>query len=139
MANIIIALATLIIGFVLVSFGAYSSYYAAQRAQVATVVNRALERQLIYVDMVKSDLNTVPTVTQVDASKFSDEDRSGIQFSYGVNGSYGYVCARSPAHEYAVEAFERVAAQWRNAVYGGACDSGGGPAGGFVSVSVRVS
>jgi hypothetical protein len=140
MANILIAMITLIIGFILVSYGAYSNYYAAKRTFVSTAVSNALERQLIYVDMSKSDLGRFPSVSDMDSNRFSKENRDGVVYSYGTTGSYGYICARAPrTQSWVDEGFERARGQWPNALYGGDCDTNTGPSSTHVSVTIRIS
>jgi hypothetical protein len=140
MANILIAIVTLAIGFLLVSYGAYSSYHSTQRTFVASVVGRALERNMIYVDMSKSDLGRYPSAADLDASRFSKENRDGIVFSYGTTGSYGYVCARAErSRAWVDEGFQRARDQWPNALYGGDCNTNSGPNSTHVSVTIRIS
>jgi hypothetical protein len=139
MSNVLIALATLIIGFILVTFGAYHGYHSAQRTHYANIVNRAMERQLVYVDMTKEDLGRVPAVADLVANRFTKENRNGVVFTYGVGSGYGYVCARSERKSFIDEAFQRVRDQWPNARLGGDCDTNTGPSSTHVSVTVRIS
>src|SRR3546814_10023067 len=104
MANILIAIVTLAIGFLLVSYGAYSNYYSTQRTFVASVVGRALERQMIYIDMSKSDLGRFPSVSDLDSNRFTKENRDGIVFTYGTTGSYG----RSEEHTSELQSLMRI-------------------------------
>src|SRR3546814_4229875 len=111
MANILIAIVTLAIGFLLVSYGAYSNYYSTQRTFVASVVGRALERQMIYIDMSKSDLGRFPSVSDLDSNRFTKENRDGIVFTYGTRSeehtselqslmriSYAVFCLQKKTH-----------------------------------------
>ena len=140
MANILIAIVSLAIGFLLVSYGAYSSYHSTQRTFVTSVVARALERQMIYVDMSKSDLGRIPSAGDLDLSRFTKENRDGIIFSYGNSGSFGYVCARSERRRgWIEEGFQRARDQWPNALYGGDCNTNSGPNSTHVSVTIRIS
>lgn len=140
MANILIAIVTLAIGFLLVSYGAYSNYYSTQRTFVASVVGRALERQMIYIDMSKSDLGRFPSVSDLDSNRFTKENRDGIVFTYGTTGSYGFLCARAELRRgWIDEGFQRARDQWPNALYGDDCNTNSGPGATHVSVTIRIS
>jgi hypothetical protein len=140
MANILIAIVTLAIGFLLVSYGAYSSYHSTQRTFVSSVVGRALERQMIYIDMSKSDLGRFPSASDLDANRFTKENRDGIEFTYGSTGTYGYLCARAERRRSWIdEGFQRAREQWPNALYGGDCNTNSGPGATHVSVTIRIS
>ncbi|QAY80149.1 hypothetical protein [Sphingosinicella sp. BN140058] len=139
MGNIIVSLLTLMMTLAMMSFGAYSSFYAAQRAKVSTVVGRTLERQLIYLAMTREDLGRVPTAGEVLPARISGEDGGDISYFYGTGAGYGYVCARTERRGWREEAFQRVRDQRPGALYGGDCDTNGAPSGTYVSVTVRIS
>lgn len=140
MANVLIAIVTLAIGFLLVSYGAYTNYHSTKRTFVSTVVSRALERQMIYIDMSKDDLGRYPSVSDLDPSRFVNENRDGVVFSYGTTGSYGFLCARAPrTKDWVDEGFERAREQWPNALLGGDCDTNTGPNSTHVSITIRIN
>src|SRR3546814_4693373 len=124
MANILIAIVTLAIGFLLVSYGAYSNYYSTQRTFVASVVGRALERQMIYIDMSKSGLCRFPSVSDLDSNRFTKANRAGIVFTSGTPGSYGLLCALAELRRgWIDDRFQRARHQWPNAFYGDDCNT----------------
>jgi hypothetical protein len=139
MANVIIALATLAIGFILATYGAYNSYHSAKRTEYATRVTASFNRLSGYIGLTMEDLGRRPTAAEVVASRFTDESGNGLTYTYGATGSHFWVCARAARSDWMIEAFEKVQNSRQGVVIGDACDSATGAGASNVSVTMRIS
>lgn len=139
MANILIAVATLIIGFILAGYGAYNGYFATKRSEYTMRVSSAFEHILTDVIQLRNDMGEVPPVAYVAASRIQQHNFKGITYSYSTSGGQGYVCALSSRNDFVDAAFQAVAEQRSGALLGSTCNTSGGPSASSVSVTVRIN
>lgn len=138
MSNILIAVATMIIGFVLTTYGAYAGYYSLSRSTTVMRVQSSLERQLVYIDAAEQDLGRVPAPDDLVMSRITGESRFGLDYSYTKPGAVGLLCVQSARNDYTAEALEIVAEQRPGALYGSTCNTSSGPSASSVSLTVRI-
>lgn len=140
MAQVLIAVATLMMTFVLATIGAYTGYYSVKRTEYVTKVNGSMSRLLSYTAMTAEDLQRLPKASDMAVSRFSRESGDNLTYSYGDGVGYFWICASSPYVDYRKEAFERVQAlRPADTVIGDAtCDSAGGPSATNMTLTMRV-
>lgn len=145
MANVLLAIATLVVGFVLATYGVFANVEASQRTQIANTVRASLMRQAEFFQDRQSDLGRVldPSPSGSDHAEFlpvlEAERTTGQAYSYAVVGTDAFLCVTSVTSTQAREAFERVARDWPGATVSGACGNPSSPAAASVVLSVKVN
>ncbi|AXK44117.1 hypothetical protein [Erythrobacter aureus] len=144
MSNVLIAIATLTVGFILATYGAYTSYYSLKRAEYFDRVSTGFELAVVYVTEMEQDLGRVPVAADLDPARFADLEGHGIVYRYGSavgwNGKpYVWVCARAPVKQpYIEEAFQKVADQRTGTLFGPNCQNWTG-SGASVAITYRLN
>lgn len=143
MGNVLIAIATLTVGFILATYGAYTGYYSLKRAEYYERVSTGFELVLVHAVERREELGRAPKVADLDAGVFARQEGHGIIYRYGEGGvapnNYLWVCARAPTTQpYIEEAFAKVRDQRAGTRLGGNCLHDSGPDGTTVSVSYLV-
>lgn len=138
MSNVLIAVATMILGFIMATYGAYTGYHSLSRSQAVMRVQSALERQLVYIRASQEDLGRVPAASDLVMNRITGESRFGLVYSYAASGGSGYLCVRSEPEGYIVEALELIAEQRRGAYFGSTCNTSGGASASSVSLTIRI-
>lgn len=139
MGNILIAVATMVIGFILTTYGAYAGYHSVSRSKTVSHVQSSFERQLIYIDMARQDLGRMPSASDLVMNRITSANRDGLTFSYQLAGSTGVLCVVNPATDYVIEGLQQVAALRPGAMFGSTCNTNGGPSATSVSVTIRIN
>lgn len=142
MSQIIIAIATVIIGVVLATYGVYTSFEASKRTQYTSLVNGVFSRSVIHVDSLAQSLGRYPSDTEVEDRFFGINDRDDVIFRYSrstnLTTDSAYLCARSRSTPTKAmnDAFDRVVEHWPNALRGADCNTSGGPSATLSSVTL---
>lgn len=140
MGGVIMAIATLVIGFVLAGYGVYTNAQASQRTLIATSVGSSIERQAKSVQDMAYELERRPTGSDVDAALFARDSNLNVTYSYLVSGADGYVCATSTdVRETMVEGLNMVAKTRPGTFVSGQCGVISAAVGSRVSFSMKVS
>lgn len=143
MANLLMALATLAIMGVLITFGAYQGYYTVKRSEYSDRINGSVSRLNVYVRQLNDDLGRYAGAADVPVEKTAMEALNGptpVAYTVGNTGTYSWVCARaSSAQGWMVEAMQRVKDNYSSAVMGDACDTSTGAGAANVSVTLRIN
>lgn len=95
MANIVIAIISLVITFMLASYGVYTNVEASRRTQFAMAVGSTLERNAGYIQDLAQDLGRVPSSADIDTDRFLKDSGQKISYDYLVVDGSAYVCART--------------------------------------------
>lgn len=141
MANVLIAIATLIIGFTLALYGTYTNVEAGRRTQYATSINSTLEREAKYIQDVAQDLGRMPLSGDYDSvGVFGRDSNSKFDFFYTAQAEGYFVCARtSDSSQTMREALQIVSRDRPGSFVSGACGVSATPISTYAAVSMKVN
>ncbi len=135
MSNILIALVTLVIAFVLAGYGVYATVESSRRSNTAMVVGSALERQAGHMQDLAGELGRMPRSPAAESSTgyasynpevFTSENTAKLNFLTDQNGSSTWVCAETnDLSDYMREAFQMVVRDRPGSVISGRCGYAG--------------
>jgi hypothetical protein len=149
MSNVIIAIAVLIIGFYLASYGIYENVEASRRTAVSTTIGAKINRLAIYSQDLREDLGGRPPLSTAEeattgyatySSEMLARERFGsVTFRYTMSAGGYYVCAESTdTGQTMIEAMQKVARDRPSSFVSGECGNSGTAVGGLVVTSMRI-
>lgn len=149
MSNVIIAIAVLVIGFVLASYGVYENVQASRRTALATTIGSKMSRLAVYNQDLREDLGPRSVLSPGEeastgyASYSTDilqrEAFGPVRFAFTAVTSGYYVCAVSTDVSTSMrEAMQMVARDRPPAFVSGQCGSAGTAIGSEVATSLRI-
>lgn len=104
MSNVLIAIAVLVIGFVLASYGVYENVQASRRTAMATTIGSKMNRLAIVNQEQREDVGHILLAPSQEAGTgfayysldtLSRENFGPVTFRYHFNGTDYFVCATS--------------------------------------------
>lgn len=152
MAGVIVAIATLVITFVLAGYGVYHNVEASQRTQIAMSVGQSIDRLSTWVQERSSELGDRRILGGEEATtgyanynegtpvlRMEDRNDYGFTYRYHANGAGYFVCATTARTDVKVqEALQMVARDRPSGFVSGACGESGTAISGSVVFSIRV-
>lgn len=152
MGGILVAIATLVITFVLAGYGVYHNVEASQRTQVAMSVGQSVDRLSTWVQERSAELGGRILYGDEEAStgyanynegvpvlRVEDKNDYGISYRYHSNANGYFVCATSVRTDAKIqEALQMVARDRPGGFVSGACGEPGTGISGSVVFSMRV-
>lgn len=137
MSNVLIAIAVMVIGFVLASYGVYDNVQASRRTSLATTIGSKMSRLGVYSQDLKEDLGHNPLSPGEEATSgyasystdmLSRENFGSVTFRFTAVASGYYVCATSAdTGSTMVEAMRMVARDRPPAFVSGVCSDASAP------------
>jgi hypothetical protein len=103
-ANIIVAIVTLVITFILASYGVYQNIESSRRSQNATVIGSTISRLAQYNQELREELGHQPlSVSEESGTGYGYYDQAvldraaygTVTYRFNANGTGYYVCASS--------------------------------------------
>lgn len=147
MANVILAIVTLVVGFVLAGFGVYESVQSSHRSQVAMAIGSALERESQHIQDLWQENGRAPLAStettaeapaHYDSGLFQRDGTYDVSYSASMVGDY-YVCATSTDTRSTMqEAMNLVVRDRQGAFVSGQCGVSGTAVADKVVVSLKV-
>jgi len=104
-ANVIVAIVTLVITFILASYGVYQNIESSRRSQNATVIGSTISRLAQYNQDLREELGHQPLSSgeesasgygYYDSEMLSRAAYGTVTYRFHANASGYYVCASSP-------------------------------------------
>lgn len=148
MSNVLIAIAVMIIGFVLASYGVYDNVQASRRTALATTIGSKMSRLGVYSQDLKEDLGHHPLSPGEEAASgyapystemLARENFGAVTFRFTAVGSGYYVCATSTdTGQTMVEAMRMVARDRPPAFVSGVCSDPSAAIGTNVVTSLKL-
>lgn len=149
MANVIIAIAVLIIGFYLASYGIYENVEASRRTALSTTIGAKINRLATYSQDLREDLGGRAPLSASEeggsglayySSEMLSRERFGaVSFRYNANAGGYWVCAESTdTGQTTIEAMQKVARDRPPSFVSGECGVSGTAVGGLAVMSMRI-
>ena len=148
MANIIVAIVTLVITFILASYGVYQNIESSRRSQNATVIGSTISRLAQYNQELREELGHQPLSPgeesasgygYYDLDMLSRAAYGTVTYRFHANGSGYYVCASSTDVSATMqEAMKMVARDRPGAFASGECGITGTAVSNLSVVSLRI-
>lgn len=148
MANVIVAIVTLVITFVLAGYGVYQNVESSRRSQNATVIGSTMTRLAQYSQELRDELGHQPLAPGQEASTgygYYDTDMlaraayGAVTFRFHANQNGYHVCASSTdVGDNMVESLRMVARDRPGAYVSGECGVGGTAISNLAVVSLRI-
>lgn len=148
MANIIVAIVTLVITFILASYGVYQNIESSRRSQNATVIGSTINSLAQYNQELREEIGHQPLGSGEEASSgyaYYDPDMLSraaygtVTYRFTANPSGYYVCASSPDVSSTMqESMQMVARDRPGAFASGECGVSGTAVSNVSVVSMKI-